>query len=163
MGIKICCLSDLHGYLPEVPDCQLLVLSGDYCPMTKPVDQQWWLRDKFGPWLTSVADRGIEVIGVAGNHDFIFQKRPDLVPKLDWTYLQDSGTSFADLKIWGKSLAADFWLVGFQRRRRRVEQKMGFDSGRNRHPPATRPASRLRRLLTLRSRPYRLSLAPDAN
>src|SRR4051794_33499553 len=37
-----------------------------------------------------------------GNHDFIFERQPDLVPKsLRWTYLQDSSVEIDGLKIYG--------------------------------------------------------------
>jgi hypothetical protein len=43
-----------------------------------------------------------KVVGVAGNHDFIFQQAPERVPgDLPWTYLQDSGTTWQGLRIWG--------------------------------------------------------------
>jgi Icc-related predicted phosphoesterase len=41
------------------------------------------------------------VVGIAGNHDFIFQERPDQVPALSWTYLQDSGTEYRGFRLWG--------------------------------------------------------------
>jgi predicted phosphodiesterase len=102
-NIKIVCLSDLHGHLPEVPDADLLLLAGDYCPTTK--DQNWWLRDSFEPWLHEKSLRMI-VVGIAGNHDLIFEKRPDLVPRLSWKYLQDSAVRVSfehkgSLKIYG--------------------------------------------------------------
>lgn len=39
------------------------------------------------------------MVGVAGNHDGLFQARPDLVPKLPWTYLQDSGIMLSGLQL----------------------------------------------------------------
>ena len=100
--MKICCASDLHGRFPEIPECDLLVLAGDYCPMANVYEQPWWLRETFGPWLESLK---VPVIGVAGNHDFVWERRPDLVPKMNWTYLQDSVTFFSFgnqvLKVYG--------------------------------------------------------------
>lgn len=97
--MKICCTSDLHGHLPDIPDCELLLLAGDYIPFTR--GQFWWLRDQFMPWLYEITLRGIKIIGIAGNHDRIFANDPSAVPKLPWTYLQDSGCNFKDLNIWG--------------------------------------------------------------
>jgi len=65
--VRICCVSDLHGALPAIPDCDLLLLGGDYCPTSR--DQNWWLRDYFKPWLEEIAERGTVIVGVAGNHD----------------------------------------------------------------------------------------------
>lgn len=97
--MKICCISDLHGALPRVPDCELLLLGGDYCPAI--TGQSKWLRDQFAPWLKRIAARGIQIGGVAGNHDFIWEKRPDLVPRLSWTYLQDSSAILCGISVYG--------------------------------------------------------------
>jgi Icc-related predicted phosphoesterase len=101
--MKICCLSDIHGFLPAIPDCDLLLLAGDLVPITmhKPRLSAGWMQSNFRAWLFDLSKR-MKVVGICGNHDFLFQERPDLVPTdLDWTYLQDSGAEFGGLKIWG--------------------------------------------------------------
>src|SRR5262245_38938257 len=100
--MKTVAISDQHGTLPEVPRCDLLLLAGDICPLRgHGVERQAaWLDTDFRRWLASVPAR--KVIGVAGNHDFIFEKAPALVPvDLPWTYLQDQGTIWDGLRIWG--------------------------------------------------------------
>lgn len=101
--MRIVALSDLHGILPaNLPACDLLLLAGDLCPVEDHrVDfQAQWLDTTFRAWLGGVPAR--KVIGVAGNHDFIFERAPHTVPQdLPWTYLQDSGATFEGLKIWG--------------------------------------------------------------
>lgn len=100
--MKIVAASDLHGYLPAIPACDLLLLAGDLCPIT---DHSWsfqagWLDREFRSWLAEQPAR--QIIGIAGNHDFVFEQMPELVPAdLPWTYLQDSGTEWEGLKIWG--------------------------------------------------------------
>src|SRR6185437_2725231 len=96
-------MSDPHGYLPEVPACDLLLIAGDICPTGnhKPAFQAEWLDTTFRRWLESLRQVG-KVIGVAGNHDFIFQDAPHLVPRgLNWLYLQDALAVYHDLRIWG--------------------------------------------------------------
>lgn len=108
--MKACCISDLHGFLPKVPECDLLLLGGDFCPTTR--DQHWWFKETFSPWLEDLSKR-MHVVGVAGNHDLIFQKLPDLVPQMDWVYLQDSGTEFQGFKIWGSPWQPRFYDWAF--------------------------------------------------
>jgi Icc-related predicted phosphoesterase len=100
--MKIVAVSDLHGVLPEVPACDLLLLAGDITPVEnhKLDFQARWLDGEFRAWLERVPAR--KVIGVAGNHDFIFQRMPEAVPPgLPWTYLQDELTEWEGLKIYG--------------------------------------------------------------
>jgi len=98
--MKICCVSDLHGYLPEIPDCDLLLIGGDLVFGMNITHSANWLRSTMRPWLADLSKR-MTIVGVAGNHDFVFQLDSDLVPRMNWTYLQDSGTEFRGLKIWG--------------------------------------------------------------
>ena len=111
MPMKICCVSDLHGHLPKIPsDCDLLLLGGDYSPSTK--TELYWLDYTFKPWLAELSQR-MKIIGVAGNHDVSFQERPHRIPKLDWTYLQDSGTEWNGIKFWGTPWQAIFYDWAF--------------------------------------------------
>jgi Icc-related predicted phosphoesterase len=100
--MKIVAMSDLHGTLPDVPACDLLLLAGDLTPVAdhRIASQAAWLDGEFRRWLGRQKAR--KVIGVAGNHDFIFQNAPHLVPRdLPWTYLQDDGTPWEGLRIYG--------------------------------------------------------------
>ena len=100
--MKVVAVSDLHGNLPSIPPCDLLLLAGDLTPVSdhRLPYQAEWLDTTFRAWLEGVAAR--KVIGVAGNHDFIFEKAPHTVPRdLGWTYLEDSGTTWEGLRIWG--------------------------------------------------------------
>lgn len=95
-------LADLHGHLPEVPRCEVLLLAGDLCPaVDHGVERQaQWLDGPFRTWLEQVPAEAI--VGIAGNHDFVFERQPELVPPdLPWTYLQDSGAQVDGLTVWG--------------------------------------------------------------
>lgn len=118
--MKIACVSDLHGFLPEIPECDLLLLGGDYCRSTK--DEHWWYRDKFKPWIDKLSQR-MKIIGVAGNHDEVFEKKPHLVPKMEWTYLQDSGCEWEGLKFWGSPWQPRFCDWSFNADEEELDQK----------------------------------------
>ena len=99
-NMKVTAISDLHGYLPEIKETDLLLIAGDICSV---VDhslsfQESWLDTNFRYWLKEVPAK--RIIGIAGNHDFIFE-HPRKVPSLPWTYLQDQRTEFQGLRIWG--------------------------------------------------------------
>lgn len=97
--MKICCLSDLHGDLPEVPDCDLLLLAGDYCPSRKVA--HWWYREWFAPWLWE-AWLNRTIVWIAGNHDTMLEDSPnEVLDHTPGTYLQDSAAAFNGLKIYG--------------------------------------------------------------
>lgn len=93
--------SDLHGNLPEIEACELLLIAGDIFPVDdhRLEFQRAWLHQSFLPWLSALpADR---VVGVAGNHDFLFQSDPQSATSLAWDYLCDSMLEINGLRIWG--------------------------------------------------------------
>ena len=108
--MRVCCISDLHGHIPEVPDCDLLLLGGDY-QTKRPGHFEW--RDLYKPWIDEIADRGIKVIGVAGNHDWMFIKEKESLIQANWTYLEDSGCEFNGLNIWGSPWQKRFYDWAF--------------------------------------------------
>jgi hypothetical protein len=104
--MRIAAVSDLHGHLPAVPACDLLLLPGDLCPVRgghdvhHPRQQALWLAGPFRNWLSVVP--AAEVVATPGNHDFIFQQAPELVPAgLRWTCLIDQPAEKFGLRIWG--------------------------------------------------------------
>jgi Icc-related predicted phosphoesterase len=109
-AMRICCTSDLHGHLPEIPPCDLLILAGDYCPHSD--GQYWWLRDTFAPWVAAIAER-IPVVGIAGNHDLLFEQKKVPIPRIEWTYLEDEATSINGLKIYGSPWQPRFFDWAF--------------------------------------------------
>lgn len=117
---RLCLVSDLHGHLPAIPDADAACLCGDFSP--SPYTEEYWLRTKFAPWLSSIADRGIQVIGVAGNHDFLFERHHYLVPPLLWHYLQDDGIELYGLKFWGSPWSKRFHDWAFNADEDRLER-----------------------------------------
>ncbi|MDG3007020.1 metallophosphoesterase family protein [Paludisphaera mucosa] len=113
--MRICCTADLHGHLPVIPDCDLLLLAGDLVPLRahRPERGRRWLDASFRAWLEGLPAK-TTVVGVAGNHDFVFQEGAATfdVP-LRWTYLQDSGTTCGGLAIWGSPWQPTFFDWAF--------------------------------------------------
>lgn len=101
--MRVAAISDLHGQLPDIPPCDLLLLAGDLCPHHNhaPSFQAEWLDTTFRRWLAGLTHVR-HVVGVAGNHDWVFQESPNKVPAdLRWTYLLDEETTVDGLRIWG--------------------------------------------------------------
>lgn len=115
------CISDLHGYYPNLKGGDILLLCGDYTATDKLTE---WAE--FFAWLEKQPYR--KKILVAGNHDnFLFNSFPknkneaeelkevqDFLQEMgeevetDFEYLCDSGTEFEGLKIWGTPWTAQF-------------------------------------------------------
>lgn len=99
--MRIAILADLHGHLPPLADCDLLLLAGDLCPAVDHgvARQARWLDGPFRHWLDAAPAAAI--VGIAGNHDFIFEREPSLVPELPWIYLEDASVDVEGVRIWG--------------------------------------------------------------
>lgn len=128
--MKIAAISDLHGELPVVPACDLLVIAGDITPATREYHRQHyrtahWLDTTFRWWLETIKAR--QIVMVAGNHDFIFQDRYDLVPKdLPLTYLQDRHFEWEGLRIWGTPWQPIFYDWAFNLSEEELDRKFSF-------------------------------------
>ena len=97
---RLALIADLHGHLPPVPPCDVLVIAGDVCRWAPVGDQADWLNGELRAWLDAAP--AAHVVAVAGNHDFVLATAPELVaPDLPWTYLQDAGADVAGLAFWG--------------------------------------------------------------
>lgn len=105
--MQIVATADLHGHLPEIPKCDLLIVGGDVAPdfgrpgatANNVRSQLAWCWNTFAPWLANVpADH---IIGIGGNHDFGLEQCPEEARSLPWQYLLDEATEFRGLKIFG--------------------------------------------------------------
>lgn len=111
---RICIVSDMHGFLPVIPPCDVLLICGDNAPDfvmndVGAIRQIAWYNTTFCDWLHTVQERNdAQIFGIAGNHDFgLFRHKVALNDDLPWTYLQDSGAEYEGLKIWGSPWVAD--------------------------------------------------------
>lgn len=103
---KIVAVSDLHGYMPELPQGDILIIAGDVSPILfdRDIDKSLdWLEDRFLPWVDQFD--GPRVM-IAGNHDFAIGA-PGCWDSVSWRdydqtfYLEDSFVSLDGLKIYG--------------------------------------------------------------
>lgn len=127
---RICLVADMHGHLPAIPPCDVLLIAGDNAPDYGASDigsfrQVIWYNNRFKDWLHTVQQRtGATIFGIAGNHDFaLFRHRISLEPDLPWTYLQDSGAEYEGLKIWGSPWVANCQGWAFNLEPRQLEHR----------------------------------------
>lgn len=98
--MKIDCISDLHGSLPQTPGGDVLIVAGD-CTARDTIPE--WLE--FLNWFK--AQKYKKKILVAGNHDgCLAQCRP--LEDTELEYLCDSGCEFEGMKFWGSPWTPKF-------------------------------------------------------
>ena len=72
--MKICAISDLHGHLPTIPDCDVLCIAGDIVELTVQRDyneaKKWWTVN-FVNWVDTLPCKKVFI--VPGNHDFLLE------------------------------------------------------------------------------------------
>lgn len=103
---KIIATADLHGHFPKIPECDLLLIAGDVCPIDQShgVDhQRHWLREAYFPWLEKMSKVAKDIVWIAGNHDFVcetpgFHRVANEAPA---TYLRDESVTIDGVKIYG--------------------------------------------------------------
>lgn len=118
--MQILAISDLHGNLPYIPECDLLLLGGDYCP-TRNTDQEFRFIDgKFREWLKQIPAK--HIVGIGGNHDFILEEDIDLAKGLPWHYLENDGIELEGVKIYGTPNTPYYGNWAFMRTERELKE-----------------------------------------
>lgn len=102
---KFCAISDLHGDLPDIEECDCLLIAGDIFPLdcqSKMTECQNWVKHTFIPWLEFTPCN--QVIIIAGNHDFYLKKfSQEFVKALPSkaVYLENEAFDYRGIKIYG--------------------------------------------------------------
>ena len=103
--MRIVALSDQHGFLSDIPPCDLLIVAGDVCPdrfgpfmaVHDPYQQQAWFDRKVRPWLADAP--ATHKLLTWGNHDWCGQAcsfrsdSPARARSMDLQILVDEGTT----------------------------------------------------------------------
>jgi Icc-related predicted phosphoesterase len=98
--MKIDCVSDLHGYYPDLEGGDMLIIAGDLSAY-----------GRFEGWLQRQNYK--KKILIAGNHDNYYEWKgfeviQDIYKSINIDYLCDSGMEFEGLKIWGSPWTKTF-------------------------------------------------------
>ena len=132
--MKVCVTSDLHGYLPEIEPCELLLICGDIVSLkhqrySKSCKQ--WYTKVFQPWVNSLpCDK---VLFIPGNHEVGVEGHEDEYRKLFsstnkatillhdyYEYLSNDGTVY---KIFGTPYCKIFGNWAFMRTNSDLKEK----------------------------------------
>lgn len=85
--IKICAISDLHGYLPKIEPCDLVLICGDIVGLHAqryPKSCKKWYIDWFKPWVNELpCDK---VLFIPGNHEVGMEGHEEEYKKLFGPY-----------------------------------------------------------------------------
>lgn len=121
---NIAVTSDLHGYLPEIKRCDILLICGDIMPLEIQRDfykSEFWMRSTFAEWIVNLPCD--QVIMVGGNHDYYLEaiENDDIKKyeslyratrnKLEVLYNKECVVSSKDgdiIKIWGTPYCQEF-------------------------------------------------------
>jgi Icc-related predicted phosphoesterase len=115
MKMKICFASDNHGQFFKIPECDVLVISGDICPNfvnNTSMDAQLqrnWLTSKFAPWIKNQK----MVICTWGNHDFVGQYLHNEIDIPNCKFLIDESFEYNGLKFYGSPWQLRFFDWAF--------------------------------------------------
>lgn len=107
--MRVVATSDFHGTLPEIPNCDLLLIGGDVCPVWNHElkFQADWLRTTFAEWIA--AQPATDVVWIAGNHDFVLEEmRREKIDAIGGIYLDNEMTEVQGLKIYGSPYSNRF-------------------------------------------------------
>ena len=127
--MKVCCYADLHGNLPETPECDLVIIAGDITPATfvfsDPGVQANWLNTDFAKWTRALPCK--DMVYIAGNHDWAFlPENEGLIhfDKIKGNYLYNSSVTINGVNIWGSPWTTWFhdWAFNFSPGQKGIEE-----------------------------------------
>jgi Icc-related predicted phosphoesterase len=117
-------VSDLHGNLPDIQPCDILLIAGDICPIglnDRYLQYSQWLQNKFNDWIASIPVK--HVVMTWGNHDWLPEKKPDMLPKLNCNVLVDNFVEIDGVKIYGSPWQLTFYDWAYNLEEDELEKK----------------------------------------
>jgi hypothetical protein len=147
--MRIVALSDQHGFLPDIPPCDLLIVAGDVCPdrfgpfmaVHDPYQQQAWFDRTVRPWLAATS--ASHKLLTWGNHDWCGQMcsfrsdTPEHARSTDLQILVDEGTSVPsaggagrEMSLWATPWSNTFMRWAFMKRLSDLERVYAATVGR---------------------------------
>ena len=140
--MKIVAMSDLHGFMPEIPECDLLLIAGDVCPdfsrgarigenvdVDKRSERQWnWFKQVFIPYLERY--KFDKCLMTWGNHDWIGEELGvegqgvyGVGDKKDIDVVVDELVEYQGLKIWMTPWSNQFMEWAFMKPHAELAEK----------------------------------------
>ena len=122
--MKIIAISDTHNRQKQIviPQCDVLVHAGDLTmggTLGEVTRALIWLGEQ------KVNGTCKEVVLIAGNHDWLAERDPDIFKRLceenGLHYLNDSGVEIDGVKFWGSPVQPEFFGWAFNRARTLTE------------------------------------------
>ncbi len=120
--VRLALAADCHGFLPEIPECDAVLLAGDLVPcygFHSPAEQAYWYKYIFDSWAKKVNK---PIIFCAGNHERLRPAGYEIKTKYA-DYLENSIIRKFDLKIWGSPNSLPFgWGWAFNSTEEQLEK-----------------------------------------
>jgi len=138
MATRVAMIADMHGELPEIPACDLIVLAGDLCWGPEHRDGRWrpdlsdeqqyrWLCGPFAQWIIEGTTKsGCIALVVAGNHDTCIERYGfPSIPGCRYLFnssIYEGHHTEGMIKAWGSPCVNQWDNLAFNRR----EEEMSF-------------------------------------
>lgn len=108
--MKITAISDIHGWLPEIPESDILLICGDIVPLPYQRNNDksaLWFENTFTEWIDKLSVK--HVVAIGGNHDFYLYEMwkahgSGWIPPVKsekFHYLLDSYCDIEGIRIYG--------------------------------------------------------------
>lgn len=117
--MKVTAISDMHGWLVEIPESDILLICGDIIPLEyqRNINKSaLWFKNTFTEWVNKIPVK--HVVAIAGNHDFYLYEMwktngfswTPLVKSEKFHYLLDSSCIIEGIQIYGTP-----WCTGLSK------------------------------------------------